>query len=238
MERLGDLVGPDRRTDALAYELGGNRSRSYSYDSLCTNAWKAGNLMRHYGVREGMTVGVVDGPKDPDEPGPTPIPETVLGLFGGLLNGAAVRFDPPASPDVRVLVAPAAWQDRYELPPGSKYLAFGGPPDDPTVAHFERELWSENPIPMPAEFDPETAALVTEATSFDHPTLLSAAQAVVAEHDLSDGDRVHIDAPLSDPGTVVAGIFAPLVAGGTITTEPDVALVVDEAVAEASRPER
>lgn len=229
MDVLGDLVAADRRAETLCYERAGDRSRSYSYRKFCTSAWKAGNLLRHYGVREGMTVGVVDGPKDPQSPDDregTPVPESLLTLFGATLLGATVRFDPPIEPDVRVLVGPAAWMDEYSLQPGSKALAFGGPPDDPTVAHFERELWSENPTRFPADVDPEAVALRTETDAFTHESLLDAARSVVAEHDIAGGDAVSIDAPLSDPGTVVAGVLAPVLAGGTITVGGEASLVV------------
>jgi acyl-CoA synthetase (AMP-forming)/AMP-acid ligase II len=231
MHVLGDLVGTDRRTDTLAYERPGDRSRSYSYSSFCTDAWKAGNLMRHYGVRAGASVGIVDGPKDPEGPEDmtgTPTPESLLALFGASLLGAEVRFDPPRDPDVRALVGPDAWLDRYDLPPGSKAMAYGGPPEDPTKVHFERELWSENPIPFPEEVDPESVALAVADEEFSHERLLSAAEAVVEEWDLGEGDRVAVDAPLTDVGTIVAGVLAPLFAGGTITVGEEGTVVVSE----------
>jgi len=240
MELLGDLVGPERRSESLAYELAGERSRSYSYDALCTNAWKAANLLHHYGVRAGTPVGIADGPKDTDDSGPTPVAETLLALFGAAMLGAPVWFDPPPDSDVRALVGPGGWTGRYDLSPGSTYLAYGRQPDDPTVAHFERERWSENPIPMPAEFGPATTALVTgqEASgdAFDHGTLLGGAEAVVEKRGLTGESVVRIAAPLSDPGTVVAGVLAPLSAGGTITPDDEADLVVDGSVAAAARP--
>jgi hypothetical protein len=237
MNLLGDIVAPERRSDELAYERPGERAQSYSYSAFCTDAWKAGNLMRHYGVREGATVGIVDGPKQPtdsqDREG-TPALPALVGFFGAALLGADVRFDPPTEPDVRALIAPTAWLEAYDLPPGSKALGFGANPEDPTVAQFERELWSENPIPFPSEFGPETTALQTETETFDHATLLASAEAIVAEFDLTAEDAVAVDASLASPGTVVAGVLAPLVAGGTVTvggnseTAQDAALVVSE----------
>lgn len=236
MNLLGDLVAPERRSEELAYELPGERAQSYSYSAFCTDAWKAGNLMRHYGVREGATVGIVDGPKQPSGPDDregTPALPALVGFFGAALLGATVRFDPPTEPDVRALVGPTAWLDDYDLPPGSKALGFGANPEDPTVAQFERELWSENPIPFPSEFDSETTILQTESETFDHASLLSTADAVVAEWDLTGEDSVAVDASLAAPGTVVAGVLAPLMAGGAITVSedaegPDPALVVSE----------
>ena len=247
MDVLGDLVAPERRSDRLAYERPGERSRSYSYAAFCTDAWKAGNLLRHYGVREGATVGVLDGPKEPEsreDATGTPVPESLLALLGASGLGADVVFDPPAEPDVRALVGPAAWLDSYDLPPGSKALAYGGPPDDPTVAHFERELWSENPIPFPEEVDPGATALRSGGTAYSHESLLAAARGVVAEFDLDEGSRVATETPLSTVGEVVAGVLAPLLAGGTITVGSEADLLVSETASgegvldpEAWRPE-
>lgn len=229
MDTLGDVVAPDRRSEALAYERPGDRSRSYSYNALCTDTWKAGNLMRHYGVREGVAVGVVDGPKDPEgDRSIRPIPESLLAVFGAAALGAPVRLDPPAEPDVRALVCPDHRRSDYTLAPGSKYLAYGGPPEDPTVAHFERELWSENPIQFPDPVDPDSVAVVDADGEYTHAALLSAAEGVVEAYGLTADDSVAIDTPLDDAGTLVAGVLAPLSVGGTITTGGDAALVVGE----------
>jgi len=129
---------------------------------------------------------------------------------------------------VRALVGPAAWLAAYDLPPGSKALAYGGPPDDPTVAHFERELWSENPIPVPEEVDPAATALRSGEVEYSHESLLAGARDVVAAFDLDEGSRVATRTPLSTASEVVAGVLAPLLAGGTITVGSDADLVVAE----------
>ena len=141
METLADLVatGRDRRGTALAPP---RRSTPYSYDEFCTGTCKAGNLLRHYGVHPGAAVTVVVGPKEPDsgdEPGRLGSgADPLLATLGATLVGATVDLTPGSAVDGRALVCPAAWLDRYDTGPGCSTIAYGGPPDDPDVVHFER----------------------------------------------------------------------------------------------------
>ncbi|MFB6202683.1 MAG: hypothetical protein ABEI98_11830 [Halorhabdus sp.] len=223
-EVLGDLVAPSRRSDDLAYRHTDKPARSHTADSLCTTAWQTANLLRLYGVHEGATVGIVDAPKRPDgEPGSsadrapgTPIPEVIVTLFGASLLGAVVRFDPPASFDGSALVCPADWTDADAGGPGCTVVAYGGPPSEPGVVHFESEVWSETPIEPPESVAPGAAVLTTGERTVDHATVLSVAERIGAEYGFTAGDAVAIGASLSRPETVVAGVIAPLLVGGTI----------------------
>ncbi|MFB6189557.1 MAG: hypothetical protein ABEI57_06705 [Halapricum sp.] len=226
MDVLGDLVDPDRGDDALWIHRPGPRSRSWSGRQFCIDAWKTGNLLRHYGVHESSTVGVLDGPNEPGRSDAGTSPQALLALFGAWVLGADVQVDPPAGADVRALVGPTAWLEDVETPPGCKALGYGTPPEDPTIAHFEGERWSENPVKFPAETAPDDVALRTESGLFSHADLLSAGQKVVETHDLGPDDRIALSAPLSDPGTIVAGVVAPLLAGGTITLGGEATLTV------------
>lgn len=227
MDVLGDLVDPERGSDALWIHRPGPRTRSWSGTQFCVDAWKAGNLFRHYGVHEGSTVAILDGPDDPgdDTLGPTS-PQALIALFGAWVLGANVRVDPPTDPDARLLVGPTTWLDDYELPPGSKPVGFGREPQDPTVVHFESERWSENPVKFPADVDGSDAALLTDEDSINHHQVLEAAQTVVDTHDIDADDRIALDAPLAHPGTVVAGVIAPLCAGATVTVGDEATLTV------------
>ncbi|MFB6150403.1 MAG: acetyl-CoA synthetase [Haloarculaceae archaeon] len=209
MDVIGDLVARDRRSDALAVRRD-TRAGSYSYEKLCTNAWKTGNILRHYGVRRGATVAIVGD--DPLSPPP------LLAFLGAALLGATARFDPPAADPVEAeaLVVPTARLERYDPAPGSTAFGYGDAPSDPTVAHFEGEVWSENPAVPPAEVGPGDAALAARDKTYTHADLLERARAVAVEFDLDEGDAVALRAPLSHPGTVAAGVLAPLVAGATI----------------------
>jgi hypothetical protein len=58
--------------------------------------------------------------------------------------------------------------------------------------------------------------LSTADATYAHSDLLSAAERVVDEYDLSADDRVGVRASLAHPGTVVAGVVAPLLASGVV----------------------
>ncbi|MEF8782735.1 MAG: hypothetical protein V5A39_07055 [Haloarculaceae archaeon] len=218
METLADVVARGRTRDGAALDAP-DRAAPYSYREFCTNAWKAGNLLRHYGVRRDGTLALVVGPKSPapdDEPGVLgSAAAPLLALFGGATVGAAVDVTPASPVDARALVAPDAWLDRYEAEPGCSRLAYGGPPEAADVAHLERELWSENPIEPPDEVSPG-AVLRIEGERYTHRALLDAASAVVDDHSLAAGDSVGLDAPLTHPGPIAAGVLAPLMVGATI----------------------
>jgi len=85
----------------------------------------------------------------------------VLAFLGTASLGGVARFDPPASIDARAVVAPVEGIDAFELPPGGTHVAYGDPPDDPDVAHFERDVWSENPTLAPADVAADDPVLAT-----------------------------------------------------------------------------
>lgn len=221
MQTIGNLVADAREREATLFATPG--PTDHSYEAFLTTAWKAGNLLRHYGVRAGDAVAVVVGPAEPDdgdEPGwlgtsPTPL----LAVFGGLLAGASVTLDPVTAVEVRALVAPTAWLDRYTPGPGTKPIGYGEQPADPTVAQFERESWSENPVAPPVDLDPTTTA-VGGSHPLAHGDLLAETRRIVDEYGLGAGDRVGIDAPVT-PGAFVAGVLAPLSTGGTVVLGSD-----------------
>ena len=235
MNALGDLVARQRRSGEAASGLPSQRSgrrrnddsalvaagdnRTYDYRRFCTTAWKTGNFWRRRGVHEDATVAVADDPA----------PEAVFSFLGAALLGARTRFDPPRDSDARVVVAGPDEIGDYEVPPGGTRVAYGGQADDPAVAHFERDVWSENPAFPETPVDPGTAALVTEDDGFSHADLLTPARAVADDWGLEPGDAVAIRASLADPGTVVAGVLAPLLAGAAILL-PDEGAVGDFAV--------
>jgi len=223
METLADLVSAGRDRAGTALTAPG-RATDYSYREFATDAWKSGNLLRHYGVRPGSTVAVVVGPKDPGD-GDTPGrlgdgADPLLAFLGGALTGATVDLSPESPVEASALVAPDAWQDRYEVPPGCTRLAYGGPPEAPAVAHFERERWSENPTEPPETVSPGDPAL-RSAEVTTHGELLTAGREVVDRWRLSEGEVVVLDAPLGTVEAVVAGIVAPLSVGATVSVGAD-----------------
>ncbi|QLH79216.1 acetyl-CoA synthetase [Halosimplex rubrum] len=210
MDVIGDLVARERRTDELAVRTD-SRAGSYSYEKYCTNAWKTGNILRHYGVRGGATVAV--------DAGDSLTPPPLLALFGASLLGAATHFDPGESPSAKALVVPAARADAYDPGPGTKTFVYGDVPDTPEFAHFEAEMWSENPTSPPDRVSPTDIALATAEEEFPHERLLTVAERIVEEYGLDGDDEVAVRAPLAEPGTVAAGVLAPLLAGGTVLVD-------------------
>jgi hypothetical protein len=223
MDVLGDLVARQRRSDDPAL-VAPVENRRYDYYRFCTTAWKTGNFWRRRGVHEGATVAVADDP----------VPEAIFAFLGAALLGARTEFGLPDSAgegpgageeaqlDARIAVAPHDEVGEYDLAPGSQRVAYGGPPDDPAVAHFERDVWSENPAFPETAIDPGTVALVAggefpgDERKFSHADLLSAARDVADDGELEPDDEVAVRASLAEPGTIVAGVVAPLLAGAAI----------------------
>lgn len=223
MNVLGDLVDPDRGGESVWIHRPGSRSRSWSGRQFCIDAWKAGNLLRHYGAHEGATVSIADGATVDES---TPSPQALIALFGAWALGARVSVDPPESPPGRAFVAPTQAVDQYDLRPETTALGYDASPEDPTVVHFEEQRWSENPIQFPASVEPADTALETEVEAFSHAELLTAGQRVADEYDLESIERIGLAASLDDSGAVVAGVIAPLLSGTTITLGGDASLVV------------
>ncbi|UPV99201.1 hypothetical protein M0R88_11765 [Halorussus gelatinilyticus] len=249
MDALGDLVTRERRSDDSAL-LAPRENRRYDYHRFCTTAWKTGNFWRRRGVHADAAVAVADDPE----------PEAVFSFLGAALLGATTRFGLPdaadaADLDARVVVARSDEIGDYEVPPGCQRVGYGGPPDDPAIAHFERDVWSENPAFPETPVESEAVALVarderderdearnagTDAADgrreFSHADLLVAARDMADDWNLATGDAVAVRAPLARPGTVVAGVVAPLLAGAAVLF-PDDEATGDFAVAEGDAPE-
>ncbi|WP_416839772.1 acetyl-CoA synthetase [Haloferax sp. DFSO52] len=217
MDVIGDLMARDRRSDSLALQVDGP-GRTYTYYDFITTSYKAGNVLRYLGVRKGARVAVE----------PVALPEPILTFVGAAQLGAQTVFDPTA--DARAVLVDVARESEFDLPPGRKLAVYNGPPDSPSTTHWEKEVWSENPAVHPEIVEPGDVALVADGHEYTHGDLLTAAQQVVSEYGLDADDTVVIRSSLSHPGTVVAGILAPLLAGGTIRV-PDGDAPIDDAVA-------
>ncbi|MFC6785715.1 acetyl-CoA synthetase [Halobaculum halobium] len=210
---VGDLLARERRSDRPAL-YAAELDRTYSYFDLCNTAYKAGNVLSHVGVREGDRV-VVD---------PDPHPQPIFTFLGAALLGAVSEFDadPGRECDARAVVVPVEREGAFDLPGGSKLVAFGGDPDRPDTTHWEEEVWSENPAFPPTFHDPGDAVLRGRQQVGDDPRAYSHADLLAAARDAEDAvgidadSRVAVRAPLSDARTVAAGVLAPLLAGGTI----------------------
>lgn len=224
MDTLRGLLARERRSERIVLH-DATTGREYDARRLLTNAWKTGNFLSHCGVRGGHTVAVV---------GRTP--EALLGFLGAASLGAIIHFEPSTATDVRALIAPTEDIDEFELPPGGTRIAYGDPPDDAHVEHFERDVWSENPTLAPASVAPADPVLVADGAEFTHAEVLAAAEEAIESVDMKEGETVAVRASLSRPGTVAAGVVAPLLAGAIITL-PDDGTVADVAITDDDAPE-
>lgn len=218
---VGDLLERERRTGGLALRAltPDGLDRTYSYRDALTTAWKSGNFLRHLGVR-----GVGEAPEDrisTVEVAPDPLPEPVFTFLGAAGLGARTTFDPRADGRARVSVVGVDDAGRYDPPPGSKLVVYGGAPETPAVEHWEQEVWSENPRAHPARVDPGDTVLVAGDDRYSHARVLDAARSVVSDSGLEPGDRVAVRADFEDPRVVVAGVVAPLYAGATVVFPDD-----------------
>ncbi|MFC4356376.1 acetyl-CoA synthetase [Halobium salinum] len=211
MNVLGELVARERRSDRPAFRLDG--AESYSYHDLCTTAWKAGNVLRHYGVAAGRHVEVAA----------VAHPAPVLTFLGAASIGAVTRFGPRPASDARAVLVPTAAEDDHELTPGSKLFVYGDRPERPGTIHWETDVWSENPAIPPYDVSPDDPVLVAgdDETTLSHRETLDRAEFIVGDFGLDAETQVAVRGTLERPGTVVAGLVAPLLAGGTIVAGDD-----------------
>jgi hypothetical protein len=212
MDVVADLLARDRRSRDVALVTPDGRERTYR--DLITNAYKAANVLRYLGAREGSTVAV----------DPSPGLHTTLGFLGAAGLGAPIRFDPAAGIERgdRVVLVDVADEPTTTPAPGTNLAAFGGPPDRPETTHWEQELWSENPGMPPSGVEPNDPVLrgakiagANATGDISHRELLNAAGSVVDETGLEPGDRVVLRGDLANPRALAAGVVAPLMAGAT-----------------------
>ncbi|MFC3478593.1 class I adenylate-forming enzyme family protein [Halobacterium litoreum] len=201
METLADVVGSLDDPDRPAVRAG----RVHDARETRSRIYKTGNALRHRGVREDAGVAILD----------VAAPQAIHAFFGAALLGSTVRFGPDRVVESRVLAGPTERLGEYDLPPGGQRVGWGSPPADPSWMHFERDVWSENP----AFPEPDVTAATGVLPGVTHGELVAAAESVAAE--LDGEDVVAVRAPLSHPGTVAAGVVAPLVAGASVLLPSD-----------------
>jgi hypothetical protein len=204
MDSFADLVGRDRRSEAIACRVGAD-SGIYTYDRFCTTAWKTAHVLRRLGVHEESIVGVV----------PAPDPKALLAVLGTGLLGATARLDPPREFDGRALIAPVPDVGDYALPPGGQRVGYGGDPENPTVAHYEEQVWGENPVLPPEAPGGDARATIDADGSVTQGDLLAAARSVADGEGIDAGTTVALRSPLAN-ARALAGALVPLVGGGTL----------------------
>ena len=207
MDVVGDLLARDRRSRDVALVTADGRERT-SHD-LITNAYKAANVFRYLGVRQGATVAI----------DPTPRLHTTLALLGAAALGAVVRFDPIAGTEAgdRAVLIDVADEPQTDPMPGTNLVAFGGPPKRPETTHWEQELWSENPGMPPSSVDPDDAVICGGSDGdLSHRRLLDLARSVITSQRIGSGTRVVLRCDFTDPRSIAAGVIAPLAVGGIV----------------------
>ena len=211
---VDELLTRELRDDRTA--LVDATGREFDHHWLCTTSWKAGNFLRHSGVRKDVTVGII---------GENPL--ALLAFFGTSLLEGTTQFDPPTdltdADEFRALVAPVDDLEAgtYELPRGAQRVGYGSKPNEPDIHHFDAGVWSENPSFPPLDIDPETTILTDGDRAISHEMALEAASELIDEYGIEAGDRVVVREPLSDPRATVAGVLTPLLAEGVIVLTDD-----------------
>ncbi|WP_248896622.1 AMP-binding protein [Haloplanus halobius] len=225
MRVLGDLVARDRRSDRPALRIDA-RDRTFSYHEFCTTAWKAGHALTHLGVHRGSRVALATDPSPP-------ILQTCVGAAS---LGARVAFD--TSAESRVVVVPADREAEFDAA-ASRVVVYGDAPASTAATHWEGVVWSENPSVPPAEPDPADPVLDRPADDapLTHCDFLSRAERIVADAGLDAETSVALRASLADPHAVIAGVVAPLVAGGTVVIPDGGGASADVAVGSDPAPE-
>lgn len=218
----GDLVARDRRTASPALHAT-TRDRTYTYFDLCNTTAKAGNVLRHVGVRPEDTVAI----------DPRLAPETVFTVLGAALIGARVTTDLAVGErgDARALVVHADRESDVTAPPGTSLVVFGAKPEGSDATHWETEVWSENPAAPPAPTEPTDPLFVgggsgdgesaDESEAVSHQTALAAADDIVEAFELDGTTAVVVETDFADFRTIVAGVLAPLAVGGQVTLGSD-----------------
>lgn len=213
METVAALFGRDRRSDRLALVTADGRKRSYR--ELVTNAYKAGNALRHHGARRGATVAV------PAQRRLAPL----LAFCGCALLAAVIRFEPLGGdggggsirdPSPAARLVPADHELDVDPSPGTARIAYGSEPTAAETVHWEAELWSENPATPPPPAEPSDPLLAAGGRTHSHGAVLGAARSVAGTVGLSGDDRVAVRGSFADPRVVAAGIVAPLAVGAAI----------------------
>lgn len=226
MDVLADLVSRDRRRTEQF--LHGRATQPYTHHKFCTDAWKTANRFRYDGVGPGRGVAIADDLA----------PQPLLAFVGASLLGAPTVFGDPPDRDVRLAVGPATAVSSWSVEPGPGRVAYGAEPDDPEVVHFEGAIWSENPTMPPDSVAPDAVALRWADGPVTHADLLSATERFVERAGLTAEDTVDIRASLAEPGTLVAGLLAPLAVDASVTLpggERSPSVVVGTADADADR---
>lgn len=202
MDVLGDLAVREQWSRTPAVRAPG---RVYTHHDLYTSVRKVATFFAYFGAGSGGHVDIE----------PEAQPETVLALLGATRVGAVANLTPTG--EGQIIVTPADKEDQYELAPGQNGIVYDGYPNSPGFVEWELDVWDGSARTGPRlETARGDAALRTKDRTYSHGELLDAADRVIEEYDVDEDTEVAIRAPMGNPGTIAAGVVAPLKVGGTV----------------------
>ncbi|MFB6111985.1 MAG: AMP-binding protein [Halobacteriaceae archaeon] len=230
MDVIGDLVQRSRageHDERMALRASGDPPSRYTYAEFRTTARKTGNYLSHHGVGPERPVGV------PDDRAA----ELVLTLYGAALLGAPLIVEPADAPELAALVAPTQALEASTVSPGTARIGYGERPDQPDATLFGRAVWSENPGFPPTTVAPDQPILQGAFGSVSHRSLVAAGRRAADHLSIEAGEDVAVRATLTEPGTIAAGLVAPILEGATIVF-PGTDEKADIAVVSGDAPEK
>lgn len=146
---------------------------------------------------------------------PQAAPEVVLAILGTARVGGVANLTPTG--DGEIVVVPADREDEYDLDPDQTGIVYDGYPSGPRFVEWELDVWDGSARTGPRlEAAPENGVLQTADRTYSHGELLDAAERVIEKHDVDEDTDVAVRAPMGNPGTIAAGVVAPLTVGGTV----------------------
>lgn len=206
MDSVGDVITQDHWGRRTALRTDG---RVYSHHDLYVSAHRVESFLSYLGV-EGDYVDVY----------PELAPEPILTFFAAAYSGAVTDFDPP-SEDAQAVLVPVDKEDEIDQRSGLKIIAYGGDSAREGTYRWNPDLFVASTASghvHPARSD---TALRVEGQEYSHGEILDAAERIADEYDIDEETEVAVRAPIGNPGTITAGIVAPLMKGGSVLLETD-----------------
>jgi hypothetical protein len=200
METFSALVDSIPDSDRPILRSGGN---TYTAKRFRRMVYKTANFLRYRGVHERSSIALAD----------VHTPQTVFSFLGVGLLGGSINFGLDAVVDAHMVIGPTHEVEALDVSETTSLVGFEAPPEDPRIAFFEREIWSETAHLPPGDLDPGRRI-------FDESSVGTQRCVVSTALDQADsfGSRsmIAVRESFTDRGTPIAGILAPLIADATI----------------------
>jgi hypothetical protein len=202
METIPELLESISDSDRRVLVSG---ERTYTASRFRRKVYKTTNFLRYRGIHDGSVVALAD----------VRVPQIVFAFLAVGLLGGRVTFE--LDREAGTVIGPTPEIEARDFGAATTRIGFGTAPADPSVAYLEREMWSETAHVPPISVDPGRQL-------FADPDAWTQERAMATADNLADNldasSVVGIRRSLCPPGTVVAGILAPLLADATILLSP------------------